>query len=155
MAGKAGKAARTVMALALFAVGYWINFMCMAVRVGSSREIYFLIFMLGYGVVYLSCWLIALFAAYKRNAKKRLNRFLIFWALTMTVFAFFTYAEFAIFDFLGFVLFVPLAGFDGLVFYLNNGYLYAENINTALVISIVMFLLCALSRAVFKMKNEA
>ena len=134
-----------ILAIAFFlALGYVFNFTAIVVRVGASQEINILAFMLGYAIVYLLCWLAILFFANKRSSKKLLNLCCIYWALTSTCFVLFSFATF--FNLFGFLLFIPLAGFDALSFYLRNGYLYTQDMNIALMISIVVSLLCLIVR---------
>jgi hypothetical protein len=141
MTRKVGKVALILTTVILLSVGYMINFTAMLVRVGASQEIYLLFFMLGYAVVYLSCWLIVLFIAYKRNSNKLFNLFFIFWLITAACFVSFEFIESTFFSLFGFLLFIPLAGFDALRFYASNGFLYAQDMNAALMISIIMLLL--------------
>jgi len=141
MARKVGKVALILTIAVILVIGYLINFTVMLVRVGSSQEIYLLSFMLGYAVVYLSCWLIVLFIANKRNSNKLLNLFFIFWLLTVACFALFSFVEPSFFNLFGFLFFIPLAGFDTLRFYVSNGYLSAQDMYVALMISIIMLLL--------------
>ena len=159
MARKVGKVALVVTIAIVLVVGYLLNFIGMLARVGPSEEIIILSFMLGYAVVYLSCWLIVLFIAYKRNSKKLLNLFFIFWlikAACLFLNSFFGEltvlgVELAFLGWLGFLLFVPLAGLDALRFYVSNGYLYAYNMHVALMVSAIMLLL----GVVAKLKRKA
>ena len=138
---KAGKVIQILAISVLLVVGYLINATIMFVRVGASQEIYLLSFMLVYAVVYLSFWLITFIIACKRNSKKLINLYFIFWLFSLVCFVLLSLVESTFFGLFGFILFIPLAGVDSLRFYITNGYLYAQNMHIALVISIIMFLL--------------
>ena len=142
-----------IIAIIFLIAGYFLNLSFMLVRVNAFTEIYLLLYMIFYALIYLLCWIFLLFVGLRRNSKKLLALYQIFW-LTATVFfsllpqipphASVLLESISVFGW--FVFGVPLAGFDALVFYINNGYLYSTTLFAALAVSFIMFFLGFLTK---------
>jgi hypothetical protein len=142
-----------ITAIIFLVVGYFFNLTFILVRASASVEIYLLLFMILYTLTYVLCWLLLLFAGLKRNSKKLLNLYQIFWLVTATFLILSPLippGETSLLEGIsvfGWLIFVaPLVGLDGLVFYIGSGYLYAANFYAALTISLAMSLLGFLAR---------
>ena len=143
----------------LLAFGYIINLGLTLARVSlsPSGEIYRLIFMVVYALIYLLCWLYLLRLGRKRNAAGIWKLYLIFW-IASTVF--FTLSPLiplratallqSIHIFGWFIFAIPLVGFDAIILHISASYFHTATLYAALTISLIMFILGLLAKRKFR-----
>ena len=118
--------------------GYMLNFTILWIQ---GSEIIMLFFILAYTLFYLSCWLFLLFFTYKWNYKKLLLLYCIFWSAATVFFVLGVSYWPYIFQWLVLLFFFPIAGFDVLIFFMNYGFINANNRDAAMAVSFIMLLL--------------
>ena len=138
MAKKAGKIALITLAIILLTIIYLLNFTLLWFQ---SSEIYLLFIILASTLLYLLCWLIVLFIAYKRNAKRLFRLYCIYWSIATICFALEQIFSIPIFAWFSLIFFIPIAGIDSYIFYLSNGFIHARDMSAAKTSSLVMLVL--------------
>jgi len=139
------KKALAITAMILLVLGYPIILAFLLARVDSAGEIYRVLFMLVYALLYLLCWMLLLLAGIKRNSKPLQTLYQVFWLIT-TAYLVITpqISPVSVLDgiaVIGWFIFVaPLVGLDGLVFHMAGSYSHSSMLYVAFAVSLIMFL---------------
>ena len=142
-----------VTAILLLIAGYFFNLTIALIRLNTSAEIYLYLCMICYALFYLLCWVLLLFAGLKRNSKRMLGLYQIFWFIAIVFFALLNLIPphanilFEGIALLGWFVFgVPLIGFDAFLLYFIGSYPHFGVFYVALAVSCIMSLLGFLVR---------